>query len=647
MSDSRYSYDENAEVWPYFAITLLSVILIPATLIAYSRTTAKEDDQNAYSTSFKSNNNSSIQIYKAKLKRSSLFTKLNLFVFAGWLTVFGLIYVIAVQEVSSEASIFDPYELLDLSYSASEKEIKSKYRQLSLKFHPDKVHDLGNFTQDEVEERFVQITKAYKALTDEEVRENYIKYGHPDGPQSTSHGIALPKWLVEGTGSPIVVSLYAAFFAVVLPLFVGKWWGSIQEYTKNGIHRDTAGGFFEAIAKDQPAFLTHSKILEELSKAAEYKILLPHLSRQDILTLLKAHLDREPVDNELDKLTVVGRAPVILDGYLDIASAFKSTALCVRIVEVRRAIVQAVPLNSLNAGELYQLPGATDQVFTSSISRLPELLKSTLPVASKALGIKETNVTEEALRAAKSLPKITVLSTSFKVPGEEVVPPQSQVHLIIKFAVSSPDTVLPEVDAESLQEFETETLLKNPLSNSNTGPLLPKAVSPYLPIEDRTTWEAFVSAPGDKLVDQSTITRATITKISDPKTATSEDVKINTFKLQLTMMSPQFNGTFNFDLSLVCKTYFGLDVDVKVPMVVATPPEPAPVSDDVYDIPDADEDSLAGAMSQMRGEKTAAHKDDDDDDDEEEEDLSDIDTDTDAEYDTEDEEEDEKEKKTK
>lgn len=645
MSDSRYSYDENAEVWPYFAITLLSVVLVPATIVAYSRTTAKEDNENSYSTSFKSHNDSAIQKYKTKMKRSNLFTKLNTFVVAGWLIIFGLVYLISVQEISTEQSFFDPYEIMDLAYSATEREIKSQYRQLSVKFHPDKVHDLGNFTREEIEERFVMITKAYKALTDEEVRENYIKYGHPDGPQSTTHGIALPKWMIEGTGSPIVITLYAAFFALILPWFVGKWWGSIQEYTKNGVHRDTAGGLFEAIARDQPAFFTHEKLLEQLSKAAEYKILLPHLNSKDILGLLNSHLSRKAVENETDKLTVVGRAPIILDGYFDIATAFKSTALCVRIVEVRRAIVQAVPLKSLNAGELYQLPGATDAVLSSSISRLPELIKAPVSSVQKALGSENAAGAEEALRAAKSIPKLTVLSSKFKCPGEEEVPPQSQVHLIVKFAISSPGTVLPEVE----QEFESESILKTPLSNSNKGPLLPKAVSPYLPIEDRTSWEAFVSAPGDKLVDYSTLTRATFTKISNTETASSEDVKINTFKLQLTMMSPQVEGTFNFDLSLVCKTYFGLDVDVRVPMVVRTPTEPAAISDDTYDIPDADEDSIAGAMSQIKGEKVARKPvaDDDDDEEEEEEDLTDIDTDTDAEYDTEDEEEDEVVKKNK
>lgn len=566
-----------------------------------------------------------------------------------------------MQEVIAEKSIFDPYELLDLSYSASEKEIKAQYRALSLKFHPDKVHDLGNFTREEIEARFVDITKAYKSLTDEEIRENYIKYGHPDGPQQTSHGIALPKWMVEGTGSPVVVSLYAFLFAIVLPWFVGKWWGSIQQYTKSGIHRDTADGFFETIAKDQPAFLTHERILDQLSHAAEYKILLSRLAPEDISALLQAHLNRKSVDNESDKLTVVARAPIILDGYLEIASAFKSTALCVRILELRRAIVQAVPLKSLTSGELYQLPGATEAVFTSSTSRLSNLLKLSVANAQKVLGTKNAAATEEALRAAKSLPKITILSATFKCPGEEVVPPQSQVHLIVKFAVSSPAVTLPKVDLESLEEFDTDLLLKNPLSNSNKGPLFPYAVSPYLPLEERPSWEAFLSAPGDKLLEESNLSRATITNITQTKTANaSDEVVVNTFKIQLSMMSPQIHGTFNFDLALMSKSYFGLDVDMRVPMIVKNPPEPVQVSEDVYEIPDADEDSLAGAMAQIKGEKVGPKKsiekkkdleeeEDDDDDDEEEEDFSDIDTDTDAEFESDDEDdvEDVSEKKNK
>lgn len=59
------------------------------------------------------------------------------------------------------------------SKSASEKEIKKQYRELSKTMHPDKGGD---------EEKFKQLAKAYQALTDEETRRNWQEYGNPDGP---------------------------------------------------------------------------------------------------------------------------------------------------------------------------------------------------------------------------------------------------------------------------------------------------------------------------------------------------------------------------------------------------------------------------------------------------------------------------------
>ena len=57
-------------------------------------------------------------------------------------------------------------------------EIKKQYRKLSLKYHPDR--NIG----DPIAEMFVKISKAHDVLTDDEARENYEKYGNPDGRQA-------------------------------------------------------------------------------------------------------------------------------------------------------------------------------------------------------------------------------------------------------------------------------------------------------------------------------------------------------------------------------------------------------------------------------------------------------------------------------
>jgi translocation protein SEC63 len=82
------------------------------------------------------------------------------------------------QVAIKDSAPFDPYNILELEKGATDKEVKRAYRQLSLKFHPDKNPD------PEANKYFAEyITKAYQALSDPVARDNYEKYGHPDGQQ--------------------------------------------------------------------------------------------------------------------------------------------------------------------------------------------------------------------------------------------------------------------------------------------------------------------------------------------------------------------------------------------------------------------------------------------------------------------------------
>jgi len=67
----------------------------------------------------------------------------------------------------------DYYEVLGVSRDATQEEIKKAYRQMALKYHPDR-----NPGDKEAEERFKEAAAAYEVLGDEEKRRRYDQFGH-------------------------------------------------------------------------------------------------------------------------------------------------------------------------------------------------------------------------------------------------------------------------------------------------------------------------------------------------------------------------------------------------------------------------------------------------------------------------------------
>ncbi|HAH60077.1 MAG: molecular chaperone DnaJ [Lentimicrobium sp.] len=67
----------------------------------------------------------------------------------------------------------DYYDILGISRNASESEIKKAYRQMALKFHPDK-----NPGDKQAEENFKEAAEAYEVLSNSEKRARYDQYGH-------------------------------------------------------------------------------------------------------------------------------------------------------------------------------------------------------------------------------------------------------------------------------------------------------------------------------------------------------------------------------------------------------------------------------------------------------------------------------------
>jgi molecular chaperone DnaJ len=91
----------------------------------------------------------------------------------------------------------DYYEVLGVTKGASKDEVKKAYRQMAIKFHPDK--NPGDHT---AEEKFKEAAEAYEVLSDDNKRARYDQYGHA-GMNGGSSGF--------GGGGMTVEDIFAQF----------------------------------------------------------------------------------------------------------------------------------------------------------------------------------------------------------------------------------------------------------------------------------------------------------------------------------------------------------------------------------------------------------------------------------------------------
>ena len=77
----------------------------------------------------------------------------------------------------------DYYEVLGVSKTATDEELKKAYRKLAKKYHPDANPD----NKKEAEAKFKEVNEAYETLSNPEKRRMYDQFG-PDGPQGFGGG---------------------------------------------------------------------------------------------------------------------------------------------------------------------------------------------------------------------------------------------------------------------------------------------------------------------------------------------------------------------------------------------------------------------------------------------------------------------------
>ena len=75
----------------------------------------------------------------------------------------------------------DFYEILGIDRGATRQEVKKAFRNLALKYHPDKNKEKN------AEAKFREIAKAYETLSDDNLRRQYDQLGHNSYEQNSRH----------------------------------------------------------------------------------------------------------------------------------------------------------------------------------------------------------------------------------------------------------------------------------------------------------------------------------------------------------------------------------------------------------------------------------------------------------------------------
>ncbi|KAL7750993.1 secretory subunit [Sorochytrium milnesiophthora] len=257
----RYEYS-TAESY-YFVTVVLALFLLPFSYYTY-KTRSAATAAAAATEQIDKDAPSSDRLKARRAQRKALESQRGwsistIVLVAGW-ALFAY-FVFAIYTSTSVVELWDPYQVLGVEEGAPLSAVRKAYRQLSLTEHPDKV-PLDQKTA--AEKRFIDISKAYKVLTDSKARENFEKYGDPDGPRSTSFGIGLPKWMMNNK-SAVVIGYLGILMAV--PALFAKWWYANVKYGDNGVLR----GSVETLKANIKDKLTMKQLVDILASADELR----------------------------------------------------------------------------------------------------------------------------------------------------------------------------------------------------------------------------------------------------------------------------------------------------------------------------------------------------------------------------------------
>jgi len=463
------------------------------------------------------------------------------------------------------------------------------------------------------------MTKAYKALTDEEIRNNYLQYGNPDGKQSTSIGIALPKWMVEDGNRWFVVVFYGILLGIILPYTLGKWWYGTQALTKDKVLHSSAGNLFREWKED----VSEGGVLAAVSVGDEFKEVLkgprsdagsakvetkvlgsailsePDVAklksiddplRRKVLSLLWAYLGRIDLDDkelEREKYAVAPTAFLLNNSFSSMSLPFGLVNPLLASYHTSQNLIQAVPPKS---APVLQLPHFTPQIarrISGSSSKTPLTVQKVMALPPNIRRNLCSDLSdaqyEQAMKVASQIPHLHVEKAFFKVVGERVVTPSSLVQLVIKGRIIPPGTKnVPEVDPLDLEDVDPDEedldalrgrkpaksrrrktpdgqMIEDDSKEGSVQP--PLAHAPYFAADHAPRWHVFLA---EARTGRISVPPFTFTAFDRSIFNPDGSPTFNVVTLRCQFQAPPQVHAFPFVMHLLCDSYIGMDSKLDV-----------------------------------------------------------------------------------
>jgi len=540
-------YDNSA--FYFFALSFITLYLIPSWFIILNkvRNVVFVNDEAIGAVSRTGAEKKKAETIKKESHGiSSLFNSRGFVINFGITVALTIIAIWLLFSVSTDGEVnsFDPFVILDIDSGADAKVIKKAYRTLSLKYHPDK--NPGDRVS---EAKFMMVSKAYEALTDEAAKDNWEKFGNPDGKQSLEVSIGLPAFLLDTNYRNLVLLVYLIFMVGVIPWCVYTYYSDSSKFGEKDIMYDTYSWF-------QNTLNEHSLIKwlpEAMAASAEFRKHNVPKTAQDkaavsqVMSLVKTQMQKPKINHP-----AVVKGNVLLHTHLLRKSEqIESPQL---VDDLKHMLRLSTSLNdamisvcqhsdylqtAMNCIEFGQHVTQAMWVKDSSLLQLPHFTDVEVKHAEKGKG-KATNILD--YKALENDQKKGMADFTAEQKKDVV----NYLKIIPDITVETKVFVDDDEDSNVYEGDLCTVRVRITRNNLEKGEKAGFIHAPRFPFPKLEAWWIILGTKEGKIIH--------IEKVGDPSRVVEHNIKF---------LAPRV-GDYDFDLFVKSNAYVGLDQSMKV-----------------------------------------------------------------------------------